>query len=250
MNPWTPEFIALVAVTFFLGGFVKGVVGFGPPLMAVAIIAPLYGIQTALALVIVPTFVMNIFQAFQGDAIRPLASRLLPYLVTTVMGITIGVGILASARPDSMRALLGLILVVYAVASLANMELPAPGRHERYVTPAVGLLSGTLAGMTGVYVFPTALYLRALGLDRDALIQSMGVIFLVATLALGINLGGRNLLPGGLAAMSVLAIVPALVGQWIGRRVRHRLPEATFRLVFLLALAVVGAGIFLRAVVA
>jgi len=247
MTAWPPEFLLVVFLTFLLGGFIKGVVGFGPPLMAMAIIAPLYGITTALALMTVPTFVMNIFQAFQGPGGTAIALRLWSFLLTISLGIWIGVGILASGDPRLFTAFLGAMLSTYAGASLLRLELPSPGRRERLVTPAMGLASGTLAGMAGVYVFPTTLYLRALGYERDGLIQAMGIVFLVVTAALAASLERRSLLPPDLALVSALAVLPALAGQWAGVLLRRRLSDALFRLVFHWALLVVGLAITLRA---
>ncbi|MCB1513745.1 MAG: sulfite exporter TauE/SafE family protein [Hyphomicrobiaceae bacterium] len=250
MDTWSPAFVVLVTATFLLGGFVKGFVGFGPPLVAVTILAPIYGIRTVLALIVFPTIVLNLLQALQGGHGQGIVRRLWPYMITISAGIWFGVGILTRAEVHVLTVLLGVMLFTYAVASLCNVSLPQPGRAEIFTTPAMGAVSGLLAGMTGVYVFPTALYLRALGYDRDALIQAMGIVFLCVSAAIAVSLGGRNLLPGDLALASALVTLPALVGQWAGQRAARTLPDAQFRRVFLTALAIVGVGIVVRSLIA
>lgn len=247
MSAWPFSFVLVVCATFLLGGIVKGAVGFGLPLVVVATLTPIYGLKTALALLIVPALVTNATQALTGGHLGELLNRLWSYLAAIAFGMFFGVKVLAIADPRTTSAMLGLMLSFYALAALMDWELPHPDRHERLLTPAVGLLNGTLSGMTGVYVFPAVLYLRAIRLERDGLIQAMGLVFLVSTLSLGANLAGRGLLPGNLALASLASVVPALLGQWLGQAVRRRLSETLFRRLFLAALLVVGVSILVRA---
>jgi uncharacterized membrane protein YfcA len=101
--------------------------------------------------------------------------------------------------------------------------------------------------MTGSFVVPGVMYLQVLGLSRDAMIQAMGVLFTVSTLALVVALGDRRLLSADLAVLSLLALAPALIGMALGQALRKRLSEAAFRRIFFAALAVLGAWIALQA---
>jgi uncharacterized membrane protein YfcA len=49
-----------------------------------------------------------------------------------------------------------------------------------------------MAGVTGVFVMPVAPYLQALNLDKDDLMQALGMAFTVATLALAVMLAVRG----------------------------------------------------------
>ena len=112
---------------------------------------------------------------------------------------------------------------------------------------AAGAANGFLTGMTGSFVVPGVMYLQALGLARDAMIQAMGVLFTVSTLALAVALNDRRLLSAELAAASLAALAPALIGMALGQAVRKRLNEAAFRTVFFVSLAVLGAWIAVQA---
>src|SRR3546814_8273912 len=100
--------------------------------------------------------------------------------------------------------------------------------------------------MTGSFVLPAVPFLQALGLPRDRLVQAMGLTFLVATLSLAAGLGGRGLVPERLALLSVLAVLPALLGMEIGRRVRGRLSERLFRRVLFAALLLLGLWLLVK----
>jgi uncharacterized membrane protein YfcA len=100
--------------------------------------------------------------------------------------------------------------------------------------------------MTGSFVVPGVLYLQAIGLPRDMLIQAMGMLFTASTAALAVALGGRNLLTLELGAISTAAVLPAIAGMILGQRLRRRLSETSFRRVFFLSLLALGAYIVAR----
>jgi uncharacterized membrane protein YfcA len=122
-----------------------------------------------------------------------------------------------------------------------------PPGAERWAGPVAGCVNGVLTGMTGSFVVPGVPYMQALGLPRDMLVQAMGVLFTLSTLGLGLALAGRGLIGAGLGLQSVAAVAPAVLGMWLGQRLRGRIPEAVFRRVFFAALAVLGFYITARA---
>ena len=105
-----------------------------------------------------------------------------------------------------------------------------------------------MGGLTGVFAVPAVPYLQTLGFNRDQLVQAMGIWFTAATIALAAGLGGRQLIPPGEALLSVVAILPALIGMRFGQAVRQRIPEALFRKVLLSALLLLGFSLALRVV--
>jgi len=139
------------------------------------------------------------------------------------------------------------MLCVYAAISLATPQVPPPGGKEPWLSPVVGAANGVISGMTGSFVVPGVLYLQALGLPRDLLVQAMGLLFTVSTLALAAALGGHGLLPAELGLLSAGALVPAFAGMALGQRLRRRIPEQRFRKIFFLSLTLLGLYISVRA---
>jgi uncharacterized membrane protein YfcA len=102
------------------------------------------------------------------------------------------------------------------------------------------LTTGLINGGTGVFSIPAVPYLQALGLSKDDLIQALGLSFTVSTIALaaGLARGGAFHLEN--ISLSTLAIVPSLLGMWVGTKLRGRISAATFRRWFLILLAILG----------
>ncbi|MEP2560021.1 MAG: sulfite exporter TauE/SafE family protein, partial [Rhizobiaceae bacterium] len=58
-----PLALAIIFLTFLLAGLVKGVIGLGLPTVSLAVLAVLFDLPTAMALLIVPSLLTNIWQA-------------------------------------------------------------------------------------------------------------------------------------------------------------------------------------------
>ena len=61
--PINIETVALVTITYLFAGIVKGITGLGIPIIGVTITAPIIGMQPAVALVVGPSVLTNIWQA-------------------------------------------------------------------------------------------------------------------------------------------------------------------------------------------
>jgi len=164
-------------------------------------------------------------------------------LATTAAGIWLGTLVLAGGEGVWLSRLLGAALVAYALYALFLPQLPAPGRAEPVMAPVIGLTSGMMSGMVGVWAVPGVIWMALLRLPRDELVQSLGIVFVTISLALGGSFAQRALLDTETLVLSTLALPAMIGGMMLGERLRHRIPEAVFRRVFLVALLVLGVTI-------
>ena len=236
-----------IGLTFLLAGAVKGVIGLGLPTVALAVLTVALGLQPAMALLLVPSLATNVWQAAAGTHLRAVLARIWPLPLAAAATVWIGAGALTRIDLAWLSALLGLLIAIYAAVSLAGYRLAVSERRQVWAGPLVGAVNGVLTGMTGSFVFPGVFYLQAIGLPRDALIQAMGVLFTVSTAALGVALAGRGLVSTEFGLVSSAAVLPALLGMAIGRRLRGAMSDALFRRVFFTALLALGLYIVARA---
>jgi uncharacterized protein len=110
-------------------------------------------------------------------------------------------------------------------------------------------LTGLITAATGVFVIPAVPYLGALGLDKEDMIQALGLSFTVSTIALALALGVSGAFQLGDVGASTAALAPALLGMAAGGAMRGRFSEQTFRRVFFGGLLVLGAHLASRALV-
>jgi uncharacterized membrane protein YfcA len=241
--------LAFVSSTFLLAGFVKGLVGLGLPTIAMGLLAVVMTPAQAAALLVVPSFITNVWQA-AGPQLMPLLRRLWPMLLgicagTWAMRAWAGAGLLTADNGSRASMWLGAVLALYAALGLAAIELSVPSRLEPWLSPPIGVLTGIVTAATGVYMIPSVPYLQALGLEKDALVQSLGVSFTVSTLALAILLVHDGALQTSVAG----ALAPALVGMMLGQWVRARVRSDVFRICFFLGSLLLGIHLLVRALI-
>jgi len=234
------EVLLLVALAFLLGGLVKGVIGLGFPVVVLAMLATTIGLKEAMALLVIPGIATNIWQALAGGAFKELLKRLWSLLIATVIGIWIGVYVLSMVDPTKLIIVLGVLLFLYSVFSLTRPQIPPPGRHEFWLSPLMGGIGGFVCGLTGSYMVPGAIYVQALGLSRDMFIQAIGIVFVVLAIALGVSFWQYGFIGLQTGSLSVMAMVPLVIGMFLGQRIRYRLPEVVFRKIFFTALMIAG----------
>ena len=139
-----------------------------------------------------------------------------------------------------MGRALGGALLVYALCGLFLPTLKVPPRAEPWLGPVCGLITGLITSATGVFVIPAVPYLQGLGLDRNQLVQALGLSFTVSTLALGAGLFWNDALGSAEMSASLLAVIPALLGMMIGQWLRQRISAVTFKRVFFIGMALLG----------
>lgn len=238
--------LAVIVATFFAAGVVKGVTGMGLPTVAMGVLGALISPLTAASLLIVPSFVTNAWQLLAGPSFDALLRKLWPMMLAIVAGTVLGASWIVSGNAHLTTAMLGVVLIGYSAYTLFARQISVSRRFEPWLSPIMGAITGIVTGGTGVFVIPAVPYLQALGLDRDDLVQSLGLSFTVSTIALAAGLGARGVFQADGLILSVLSVAPALAGMWVGQRVRSRISPTSFRRGFLFCLLLLGCEMALR----
>ena len=230
----------LIAAAFLLAGFIKGVLGLGLPTVSMGLLAVAMPPAQALAIVIVPAIVTNIWQTFVGPYLRDIIRRLWPLMIGTVAGVWLNRGMLTGPYARYGAVVLGIMLVIYAIVGLSKFSFSVPRRHEKWIGGIVGLVTGLISATTGVQVIPSMPFMQAIGMEKDELVQALGVFFTVATVTLGLNLTSAGLLSASTALPGAVAMACAFIGMFIGQAVRTRMQPEAFRRWFLKSMILLG----------
>jgi len=238
--------LILGAVAFALAGFVKGVIGLGLPTVVIGLLSLVMSPAQAAALLVVPVLVTNTWQMFAGSGFVPLLRRLWPMLLGVCVGTWAGSGLISTSANGAPAIVLGVALMLYAGVSLASVQFHVPPRAEIWLSPIIGAVTGVVTAATGVFVMPGVPYVQALALDKEDLVQALGISFTVSTVALAVALASVGIFRASVAGMSLIALAPALLGMMVGQWVRQRVRPEVFRLCFFLGLLALGAHLALR----
>lgn len=237
----SPTLIALVVFAYLLAGLVKGVIGMGLPTVAMGILAAVITPAQAAAILVAPSLATNIWQMVAGPYLAGLIRRLGGMLLGMFIGAWLGNGILTGANAKPAAIGLGIVLIVYSLIGLAKVRFSIPRRSEIWLGPLVGAATGFVMAATGVFVIPALPYLQAIGLEKDEMVQALGLHFTVSTVALAFVLWDGGAFNQSIGTLSLFAIVPALAGMYLGQRVRARISAETFRVFLYVGLLSLGA---------
>ncbi|MCB1479404.1 MAG: sulfite exporter TauE/SafE family protein [Tepidamorphaceae bacterium] len=241
-----PHILALVAGTFLIAGFVKGVVGMGFPTISVGVMTAAIGLQPALTLAVIPAIATNVWQALSGGHLGELLRRFWLFFLSAVAFTWVGVAIVVQFAHPLLPLVLAVSLILHSGLSLAKIKPTIPAAGETWLSPALGAITGVLMGLTGSGTVPSVYYFDALGLDRYRLVQTLGILFLTLTIALGVSLAGQKAYDMHMLTLSIAGLVPTTIGLYAGQHLRHRMSETAFRRTLYVALMVLGVVIIFR----
>lgn len=232
--------LSYIVAVFTLAGFVKGVIGLGLPTISMGLLALVMPPVQAAALLVVPSLLTNVWQMWRGPALAAVTVRLWPMMLAICAGTLAASGLMAGGYESAVTAVLGATLVLYALSGLLSVDFEVSARHERWLGPLAGAVTGVITAATGVFVIPAVPYLQAIGLEKDELVQALGLSFTVSTLALAANIARAGALTISILGTTLLALAAAVGGMWLGQSLRARLQPSVFRRWFFVGLLALG----------
>ena len=236
-----------VITVFALAGMIKGTIGLGLPAVSMGLLTMVISPFQAATLLIIPSMVTNIWQLFAEGRVLQLIRRFWLLLLGIIVGSIWSVFPTLGHSDFNSEALLGGMLALYGLYGLFAKSMPNLSKYENWLSPIMGYLGGALTVATGVVVIPVVPYLQTLNLQRDDLVQSLGLAFTTSTICLAVFLHQNPVenMPIDYV-MSMIALIPALIGMWLGTKIRYRISEQKFRKVFFFGLIALGSYMILR----
>jgi uncharacterized protein len=230
----------VIAGAFIVAGIAKGAIGMGMPPIAIGLMSFAVPLESAIAIMVVPTMVTNIWQAIYGGGFRPLMRRFGSMAVTAMVGILAVGYLLSDLGSPGTAGWVGVLLVLYSLIALTPYRPRVPRRAEPWANPLIGLASGAVAGSTGVAAVPFLPYMQSLDMDRHELVQALGIMFVFITGMLAVSLALHGAYHLTTSVAGIAAVAPTMVGVWLGQHARRRLSAETFRRIFIFGMLGVG----------
>jgi uncharacterized membrane protein YfcA len=230
----------VIAGAFIVAGVAKGAIGMGMPPIAIGLMTFALPLDQALAIMVLPTMVTNVWQAIYGGGFLVLLRRFSTMAATSVIAlfaVAIWAGSLGS--PTAL-AWVGVLLVIYSLAALTRWRPAVPRSSERWANPLIGAASGAVAGFTGVAAVPFLPYMQSLDMDRHELVQALGVMFLFIIGALTLALVWQGAFHLETTASGIAALAPTMIGVWLGQKGREAASPETFRKIFIFGMLALG----------
>jgi hypothetical protein len=237
----------LIGVVFLAAGLVKGVSGMGLPTFSMALLGLFMPPAVAATLMVLPSLATNVTQCI-GPHATSLARRIWPMWLglsaATIFSPFTGL----ADSGEGARVLLGAVLILYGLWGWVRPALPDLKGRTRSAGALAGALSGLLAASTGVFVMPLVPYLQTLRLEKEELIQALGLTFMIATVSLAIRLGHTGIALNSIDIVDMsIAIATAFVGLFLGAAIRSRMQPAIFQRALYAVFVMLGLVMVIRA---
>lgn len=228
----------LLLLIIFVAIFTQAVSGFGLALVSMPLLVAMLGIQMATPLVALVAFTAELLMllryrhAFNLRAVARLS-------VASVVGIPLGVYLLRRANPDAITALLGVIIIAYALYALFSPRLPELN-HPAWAY-GLGFVAGLLSGAYNTSGPPVVIYGTCRRWPPAGFKSNLQGFFLLnscVTIAVH-SLSGSMTRP---VLQSYLQSLPAIaLGLLAGFALDNRINQHTFRRIVLILLLLLGA---------
>ncbi len=243
----TTELI-LVGVASALAMLAKSATGLGYPLIAIPILAPLTGIETAVAVVTLPNAAANVLVGWRTRSARSETRDLLVLSATSALGIVPGTFILVSAPERPLLIVLAVSVLLFVVRSLWFGDVRVSEDFGRRASPAVGLATGLMQGAVGVSGPIIGSWLYAYRLPREAYVFGLSALFLVSGIAQIASLASIGAYTSDRLIAAAVGFGPVLAVLPVGEHLRARLSGSQFDRAVLGLLAAAGVTLVVRAV--
>jgi uncharacterized membrane protein YfcA len=204
----------------FLSTFTRSALGFGDALIAMPLLAMLVGVEVATPLVALGASTIAI--AILIGAWRQVNIRATWRLVvSTLVGIPLGLLLLKAAPQAVVEGLLGLVLVGFGLYSLAAPELPTLGSEK--LSYAFGLIAGILGGAYNTNGPPVVVYGALRGWSAARFRATMQGYFLPTGLTILVGHGLAGLWTPTVLRLYAYAlpviVVAVIAGGWANERI-------------------------------
>lgn len=234
------EFGLYLASTF-CGGIVTGIAGFAFGLIVTGLwLHLLTPVETAGLIacygLTIQTF--GVWKLRRSIDLRAVA----PYIAGGIIGAPIGVRLLTILDPQSMRWIVGGLLVAYGLYGFYGFVRPATShlRSNALIDGGIGVANGMLAGMTGLPGIIITIWCAMRGLTKDEQRSVYQPVLLGTTLVTVSSLVASGSFPLEVLKYYAFGLPPLFAGMWIGYKLYGRLDDVGFRRIILVLLILSG----------
>lgn len=228
-----------------------GLTGMGFPLIATPTLAFFLPLATSLAILAIPTLILNAMVVFGSSSTTPAkSSAIKSYLLlilTSIIGSIIGVKLLFILPVIYLNALMAVVILYYAIQgllSLFGLIKPLKVPTGKLSMASFGLLSGLIGGATNAMSPILMMYLFSKTDNKNEIAKISNVCFLFAKLTqIALLWQEFQKFTPSLWGLTFTITALSMLGIFAGIRLRDKINQQTFKGLIYLILLGLGAKI-------
>jgi uncharacterized membrane protein YfcA len=237
----SPLVVVAVLSVVFLGAFARSALGFGDALIAMPLLALMVGMQTATPLValasstIAATILLGAWRRVELKVVWRL-------ILSTLVGIPIGLFFLKVAPEGVVKAVLGVVLVAFGLYSLVRPNLPTLGSEK--LSYVFGFVAGILGGAYNTNGPPVVVYGALRDWSPESFRATLQGYFFPTGLVVLMSHGLAGLWTPRVTRLYVCALPVIVIAVLLGGRVNRMVSSGQFNRIVYGFLILVGALLF------
>ena len=218
--------IIITIIASFAGSTVLSTVGFGIGMVGIPILLLALDPQTAVVVLNTVTTPLLVLIVWKNRA-HVQFRETLPIGILGLLGALTGAYILSNTDDTILRISIVVFIIALTIASAFDIRGKIP--YPRIVGPTIGYVVGLLLGALGIGGPLLVLFILTRDWDRFAIRASMPLYLLFVMPSATVGYIAEGLFTPERMTLSAIAIVPVLIGFWLGSMIAHRLNERLFR---------------------
>jgi uncharacterized protein len=238
--------LSIATLGLLVAGIIKGATGLGYASCALPFLAMAMGLKQAISIVMLPAMASNFLIICMTPHRVETLRRFWPLYIAAIPGIMAGIYLLVWFGQRIPTISLGILIVAYSAYSIARPSLTVPKRAEWPLQVPVGLINGFFTGLTGSQVLPFLPYILGLHLDPNRTTQAVNMAITIWSGVMLIALYRSGVASNDSLIASILALVPALLGIYVGSICRSMIPQQHYRLVVQVVLGFLGLSLMAK----
>ena len=239
------ENLVLIVFAVFLGGIVKGSVGIGMSMFSVPIIAFILPPTKAMMLLCFPVIFTNFLQMYIKKGVGSF--RFLPMFLALFLGLLIGGKLILNLSLNFISISIATVIIIFTSLNFFGINLKNIKKaNEKILSVIIGFLSGILGGLTTFYAPPIITFLISINLDKEFFIRTTATMYFFASIPLYSSMIYHGLGNYYDLIMSLVLVVPAIIGQFFGSKIRKKLSNEIFQKLILIILIMIGFSLLIK----
>jgi uncharacterized membrane protein YfcA len=241
----------VIAWCFFalsFGGFIKGSLGVGTPLLTVPMMALVLPPQMSIAIMAIPVVVANLWQFSQAERSTAVVKNFWPAFIGILVGTWIGVKILSVIDEQSLLFIVGIIVIIFAFLQGSSKRFHLADASVKPAGILFGTASGVIGGVSSFFGPMLVVYLLSIrDLSKNQFVNTISFLYVSAVVPWAITLYLFGILDQRMLMFSAFATLPVTLGLLLGQRIREKISEAGFKYLIIGILIVSGLSMLWRA---
>lgn len=234
----------LISLIFLVAGFIQGLSGFGSALFAMPLLSFLIDARTAVPLCILNSLLITAYLSIEMKS-HMEKGKILPLFIGSLPGISIGVILLKSSESDSIKLVLGVLIILYGVYALVSHA--GPIRMHRLWAYLAGFCTGFIGSALSAGGPPAIIYTSLTGWSKDHIKATLTGFFFFSSIVTVVLHTVSGIITGQVITYFLASALFVLTGVYTGSWFYRTMTRTKYVRSLLLLLIILGTMMSLSA---